>query len=270
MRERPLPFAYLRHLSIHEAQVNEKPQRILIVDDEVDNCANLADIFCEFGYVVDTAYDGASALTLLRQHNYDVALLDLRMPGMSGLDLYQHVKRMSADTVVFIVTAYASSESAKATIEAGALSLVSKPVDATRLIALVEKAMRSPLILVVDDDSELCTNLCDIFHHQKIRILTANDSANASRALQQKHFHVILVDMKLPDGHGSELLEVIKTLNPLAKTIVVTGYMSEMESRVQDAVAGGANAVIYKPFNINHLIQTVMDLSQSSRTNSRL
>jgi DNA-binding NtrC family response regulator len=134
------------------------------------------------------------------------------------------------------------------------------------LISLVDEAIRSPLILVVDDDSELCANLWDIFHQRKFRIHTAGDSAHASRALQDTNFDVVLVDMKLPDGDGSRLLDVIKGHNPDAKTIVITGHLPEMESRVDQALARGANAVIYKPFDIDQLIRTVTDLSSISRT----
>ena len=59
-------------------------QKILVVDDEVDTCANLSDILSDLGYTVDVAYDGPSALELVKQKAYDVALLDLKMPGMDG------------------------------------------------------------------------------------------------------------------------------------------------------------------------------------------
>ena len=73
--------------------------RILIVDDEVDTCANLCDILTDLGYQVDTAYDGFAALELVKKNAYDVALLDLRMPGMDGLELYRKIRQISAETV---------------------------------------------------------------------------------------------------------------------------------------------------------------------------
>src|SRR5262249_41613915 len=59
--------------------------RVLVVDDDVDTCRNLSDILADLGYQVDTAHDGPQALELVRRRPYDVALLDLRMPGMDGL-----------------------------------------------------------------------------------------------------------------------------------------------------------------------------------------
>ena len=89
------------------------PPSILVVDDEPDIRENLCDILTDLGYVVDTAGDGPSALHLVREKHYDVALLDLRMPGMDGLELYRRIKKIRAGTVAMIVTAYAADEQQK-------------------------------------------------------------------------------------------------------------------------------------------------------------
>ena len=73
---------------------------LLVVDDEVDTCQNLSDIFTDLGYRVETAFDGAAALEKVRRARYDVAVLDLMMPGMDGLALYNEINRVDdADAV---------------------------------------------------------------------------------------------------------------------------------------------------------------------------
>src|SRR5260221_14513241 len=89
--------------------MNKAKPSILVVDDDADTCRNLSDILTDLGYRVDTAHDGLSALTLVRQHAYDIALLDLKMPGMSGLELYREIKQLQSGTVALVVTAYATS-----------------------------------------------------------------------------------------------------------------------------------------------------------------
>src|SRR5947209_8540062 len=100
---------------------------ILVVDDEVDTCRNLSDILTDLGYQVDTAHDGPSALELVRKRSYDVALLDLRMPGMDGLTLYREMRKVRAETVAIVVTAYASSATTEEALAAGAWQLLPKP-----------------------------------------------------------------------------------------------------------------------------------------------
>ena len=84
----------------------EEP-RILVVDDDPDICDNLSDILSDLGYQVDTAHDGPAALELVSRQPYDVALLDLKMPGMDGLTLYREIKKQRAGTVSLLVTAFA-------------------------------------------------------------------------------------------------------------------------------------------------------------------
>src|SRR5262245_7270092 len=139
---------------------------ILVVDDDVDTCRNLSDILSDLGYRVDTAHDGPSALELVRRHAYDIALLDYKMPGMDGLTLYREIKRQRAGTVAIVVTAYASGATADAALDAGAWQVLAKPVDFPKLLGLVGEAVVQPLVLVVDDDHDLCANLWDLLRER--------------------------------------------------------------------------------------------------------
>lgn len=237
--------------------------RLLIVDDEADSCENLSDIFSDLGYRVDTAHNGLDALKLIEtQPFYHIVLLDLRMPGMDGLELYRRIKQKSAGTEAIIVTAYASSDTAKSVVAAGARMILAKPVNISQLLAFVESTLEAPLVLVIDDDHDLCENCWEIFHDRGFRVHLAHDLADARRTLQDSQFQVVLLDMKLPSGDGRTVLPDIKSSNPQARTIVITGYPSEMESRVQQALAEGATAVAYKPFDVPNLLKMVDDFTQ--------
>src|SRR5688572_3969007 len=93
------------------------PISVLVVDDEPDSCANLSDILTDLGYDVDVAYDGPAALDLVGRKSYDLALLDLKMPGMDGLELYRRIKQTQADTVAILVTAFANETTAQAALD---------------------------------------------------------------------------------------------------------------------------------------------------------
>jgi two-component system, NtrC family, response regulator HydG len=234
--------------------------RLLIVDDEQDTCSNLSDIFTDLGYQVEVAYDGPAALALVERNTFEVALLDLKMPGMDGLELSRRIHRISAGTVAIIVTAYASSATAASVLDAGAWRIVPKPVDFPKLLQLVEEAMHQPLVLVVDDDYELCDSLWELFHDHSYRVCLAYDVSEAVNKLRERSYHVVLVDMKLPTGNGTEVLACLPQANPQARSILITGHRSEMELLVQKALANGANAVCYKPFDVELLLDTVSRL----------
>ncbi len=114
---------------------------ILVVDDDADTCRNMADLFGDRGYAIETAESGDAALVKAHQQAFDLGLLDLRMPGMDGLTLCRHLKRLQPPIVTMIVTAYGGSEIDKEARAAGARHVLLKPVDFPRLLALVAKAL---------------------------------------------------------------------------------------------------------------------------------
>jgi DNA-binding NtrC family response regulator len=232
------------------------------VDDDVDTCKNLSDILTDLGYRVDTANEGKAALELVRKNPYDVALLDLKMPGMDGVTLYREIKKLRAGTVAIIVTAYASSTTADEALAAGAWQIVSKPVDLPRLLRLVDEALGQPLVMVVDDDHDLCASLWDLLRERGYRVCVAHNELQAAGRLEDQQYKVVLVDMKLSshDG-GQKVYEQVRKVNPLARVILITGFRSEMDLQVQQLVSQGADAVCYKPFDMPNLLTTLKRLT---------
>lgn len=236
---------------------------ILVVDDEIDTCHNLSDILTDLGYQVDTALDGPSALELAHKKPYDIALLDLKMPGMDGLTLYRELRRMRSSTVAIVVTAYASKATAEQALAAGAWQVLAKPLDLERLLPLVDEALGQPLVLVVDDDSELCANLWDLLRERGYRVAIAHDEQEAARHLHESAFAIVLIDMKLPRGDGGQVFQQVRRTNPQARTVVITGHRAELDPLVQRVLAEGADAVCYKPFDVPRLLSTLQQLTNN-------
>ncbi len=117
---------------------------ILVVDDDADTCRNMADLFGDLGYAVETAEGAHTALDKARQQPYDLGLLDLRMPGMDGLTLCRHLKQLQPPVVTMIVTAYGDIDVDMEARAAGAWRVLLKPVDFPQLLALVDKALVGP------------------------------------------------------------------------------------------------------------------------------
>ena len=234
---------------------------ILVVDDDEDTCQNLSDILCDLGYQVDSAHDGPSALEMVRVKPYDVALLDLKMPGMDGLELYREIKRLAAGTVAMLVTAYASHATAEEALKAGAWRVLSKPIDFPKLLSLVDVALSQPLVLVVDDDRELCANLWDLFRERGYRVGLAHTLNEAAGQLGYANYKVVLIDMRISGGDGGEVFRRVREANPRARTILITGYRSETEDLVARVLAEGADTVCYKPFEIPRLLAALEELA---------
>jgi DNA-binding NtrC family response regulator len=244
--------------------MTDRKPSILVVDDEVDTCRNLADIFVDLGFEVATAHDGASALELARDRGYDVALLDLIMPGMSGLELYQKLKTVRPGTVAVLVTAHPSHPWADAAVGAGLWRVLPKPVEIPHLLALFDQAAVQQRILLVDDDPEFRTALWDVLHDRGYRVYLAQDASSATELIEGERFDLLLVDMKLPDGDGTVVFRAARQADAGAKAIVVTGHAAEMEERVQQAVHDGVRHVLAKPIDVPKLLDLIGELTKST------
>jgi CheY-like chemotaxis protein len=241
----------------------EGDPHILVVDDDPDICRNLSDILTDLGYAVDFAHDGPGALELVRRRPYDVALLDLKMPGMDGLTLYREIKKQRAATVALLVTAYAGPATEVEALSAGAWKVVPKPVDFPTLLGLVDEALDQPLVLVVDDDRDLCANLWDLLRERGFRVQVAHDGREAADVLNGSSFKVVLIDMKIPDSDGNTVFRMVREANPQARTILITGCRSETDQLVARVLAEGADAVCYKPFDVPALLGMLGRLAET-------
>jgi DNA-binding NtrC family response regulator len=95
-------------------------QSILIVDDEKIVRESLYHWFIEEGYNVDTAEDAEAALKIIEKGKYELMLVDMKMPGMSGLELLDKVKEIDKDTIFILITAFASVPTAIKALKNGA------------------------------------------------------------------------------------------------------------------------------------------------------
>jgi DNA-binding NtrC family response regulator len=115
--------------------------RLLIVEDEDTLCASLQRVLQKDGYEVDVAGSAEDALALLESKTYDLILCDIILPGISGIDLLRKYRERNPLQKVVIMTAYASLDTAKQAIAAGASEFVLKPLTHDELKSVVRSVL---------------------------------------------------------------------------------------------------------------------------------
>lgn len=125
-------------------EINRKGN-ILLVDDKESVLESLQELFSRKGYTVDTAQDVSEALRKIDKRPFELIVSDVRMPGLSGLDLLKEVKKKNTDTRVIIITAYGQIAEAVSAIKQGAYDYLAKPLDDDTLLFAVEMALRERL-----------------------------------------------------------------------------------------------------------------------------
>ncbi len=116
-------------------------KNILVVDDEKSQREILEMILSEEGYDVTTAASGEAALKFAKDRRFDLALTDLKMTGMDGIELLQHLLNFDSSIIVILLTAHGSIESAKEALRRGAFDYLEKPYDKAALLETINRAL---------------------------------------------------------------------------------------------------------------------------------
>ncbi|HEC35279.1 MAG TPA: response regulator, partial [Anaerolineae bacterium] len=114
--------------------------RVLVVDDERRLRSALVSSLSLLGYQVDQAASGQQALEMLRQRSYDLMLLDIRMPGMDGIEVMHRVRQVCPGLVIIVLTGHASLESAITAVKCDAADYLLKPIGLSALADAVANA----------------------------------------------------------------------------------------------------------------------------------
>jgi DNA-binding response OmpR family regulator len=119
------------------------PKRILVVDDEPKTRTLIWDILSEEGYDIGLCASGEEALERLAREQFDLILADIKMPGMSGLELLSHVRALAPEARVVMITAYASMDTAIVAVRERAFDYLVKPFDLDEFRRTVHRALDS-------------------------------------------------------------------------------------------------------------------------------
>ena len=117
-----------------------KQLTLLIVDDEADFVTVLAERLALRGFRAETAVSGAEAMKKVAENGFRVLVLDVKMPGIDGLELMDEIKRKHPDLPVILLTGHGSTADAERGMEAGAYDYIMKPVDLDELIEKIKGA----------------------------------------------------------------------------------------------------------------------------------
>lgn len=119
----------------------ELKNRILIVDDNKLICSNFEDILEFKGYDVTCVYDGYAAIAAAASGDFKVALVDVKMPGMSGIETLKSLKQVAPGLTVILITAFADDIFYKEGLKSGDFEIITKPIDIDKCIKRLEEVI---------------------------------------------------------------------------------------------------------------------------------
>ena len=120
---------------------------ILVVDDDADNANSLAELFEMEGHRPQVAYSGVEAIRACHESSFDLAFVDVMMPGLNGVESFMEIRKLRPTAKVFMMSGYSVEELLRQATDHGALGLLSKPVPPETILDLVQEIGRNGLVV---------------------------------------------------------------------------------------------------------------------------
>ena len=223
---------------------------ILLVDDNKDMIETLSDILTDMEYCVETADNGLEAIKKIKAHKFDAVLLDIKMPGINGVETYREIKKIRPDAVVMLMTAQSVEELVAEALEEGAYGIMYKPIDAIKVVKFIENSKKGALILFIDVDLSTSQKLVDDLKERRYCIAQTRSGEKAKKIVQRMNVDMIFIEVNMPIMNGLEIYLALRKIRSDVKVVMTTNYREGLESLIDQAICQGAYVCIYKPFEV--------------------
>ncbi|MDD5036210.1 MAG: response regulator, partial [Methylococcaceae bacterium] len=216
--------------------------KILVVDDDQRMVKTTCDILRIKGFETVAAFSGEEALEKLEQDPPDCVLMDIKMPGISGVETLKRMKAKRPHLPVVLASAYSTGSQVEEARHHGAYAILTKPIDFQMILTFLAALHEEESILVVDDDPIFCRTLKDVLALRGYRVETETEPARVIGHLQDDYKLVVLLDIKLGHEDGTTLLQNIRQKYPTKPVVLLTGYREAMASSIEKGLKIGAYA----------------------------
>ncbi len=260
---------------------NTSKIRLLMVDDEEEFLMSSAQALNRRGFEVDVALNGVTALEMIESNDYDVVILDVKMPDIDGIEVFRKIRLTQPYLPVILLTGHSSLEDAFQTSKDGIADYLSKPIEIDELTRVVREAVvqakwrkkpdeigssaekQSELVrvMLIDDEVEFLESMQRVLKRRNLEVSVADSGKKGLALLRETLVDVVVLDLKMPGMDGLEVLRRIKSEFPSVEVIILTGHPS-VETALE-VINLGANEYLKKPPEIGELVTTIHKLYQA-------
>lgn len=238
--------------------------KTLVVDDEKVVRDFLSRYLKMHNMEITAVESGFFAIEAARKDNFDFFFLDIRMPGMNGVELLSELKKISPQAKFIMMTGYAVDNLIEDSKKIGIYASIKKPFDMEQINSLISsksKISSDDLInvLVADDDSSILDFFKHLLKEDLYSVTTVNSGKQAYELISEREFDLLFLDVMLKDMSGLDLLLKIRETNHTLKIVLITGHPDALKENVGSLQA---NACLAKPFDVEKIMQEIEGLDK--------
>jgi CheY-like chemotaxis protein len=236
-----------------------KSLSILVVDDDVDNASSLGELFELEGHRATVVHSGEEAIEAFRTSHFDVAFMDVMMPGKNGVESFLEIRGMCPDARVYMMTGYSVEQLLRQAMDNGALGVMSKPLEPNKVLGLLAEIGNNGIMVVADDDPALGGELERMIADSGRPCHLVHDRGDVfNRPVSSE---ILIFDLKTPLIQGVEVYAELRKAGRAAPTIIITAsgpqYRDTIEAMRDVAITG----ILNKPFDPMSLLGRLEQLA---------
>jgi two-component system response regulator HydG len=225
--------------------------RILIVDDDKDHAESIADLLQLRGYDVEVAYSGEQAVELFKRLEFDVTVMDVKLPGMNGVEAFFQIRRLRLGAQIIMMTGLSVEELIARAVENGAAAVLRKPFAMGDLINALSDARPGGLVLVADRDPTLVEAIADLLRANGYRTAIVRTGDDIICKPISGVLQCLIIDPDISILSGIEVYLKLREEGCLVPMILV----SACDYEVPECLA--KEQILIKPFNPSLLVKSI-------------
>jgi two-component system, NtrC family, response regulator HydG len=232
---------------------------VLVVDDEKivrDFFQRLLSLLGLEATVIDSGYKAVEAA---KANKFDLYFIDVRMPGLNGLETYRQVRQIDPAALVVMITGYAVDDILEQADREGVYGNIRKPFDINQIKDVLDKVVTGKPkeqmnILVVDDDDAVLNFFISSLTRKGLNCKIAHNKGEAISMAKNDKFNLIFLDVVLADSNGVEIYKILKDILPEADVVLISGYPQKAKAIENEIEIAGC---LYKPFEISSILKYI-------------
>ena len=243
--------------------------KIFVVDDDADVADALAEVLELNGHEVKVAYGSQQAIETFQKEDFDLAFMDVMMPGKNGVESFIEIKKFKPDVKVVMMTGYSVQNLLDQAVEEGVAGVLHKPVAVDDLLTMLADIQRRKnqevMVLLADPEEGFSGSLTPLLEERGYHVRLAKTLEEVIAAIRAEQIDALVLDLDFSVISGLELYYELKRQSYVLPTILMSSQPtanSEAEAAIKDSDASG---ILFKPFDPSVLLHSLNKLTVASK-----